>query len=92
MLIDRTKCAHVTTNGKFIHVYHMTSKSEAEAEGRFSRFVQDIGIPDVVDIDGTQEQVGKNKFQQQQTECYTSRQNKAEAVIRSRKGGAARCI
>jgi len=68
----------------------MTSKSEAG--DALSKFVEDIGIPEVVVVDGAQEQVGKNmefsqtckfyKIQQRQTEPYTPRQNQAEAAIR----------
>jgi len=52
------KCAQVTTNGSLIHVFPMTSKSEAG--DALSRFMQDIGIPDVVVVDGAGEQMGKN--------------------------------
>jgi len=73
------KCAQVTTNGKFVHVYPMVSKSEAG--DALSKFVQEVGIPEVIVVDGAQEQVGKNtefnrtcryyKIQQRQTEPYT---------------------
>jgi len=59
MLFSRTKsihgnkCARVTTNGALIHVYPMTSKSEAG--DALSKFVEDIGIPEVVVVDGAQE-------------------------------------
>jgi len=53
------KCAQVTrTNGTLIHVYPMTSKSEAG--DALSRFVQDVGIPEVIVVDGAGEQTGKN--------------------------------
>jgi len=87
--IHGNKCVQVTTNRAFIHVYPMTSKSEAG--DALSKSVQDIGILEVVVVDGAQEQVGKNtefngtckfyKIQQQQTEPYTPRPNKAEAAI-----------
>ncbi len=67
----------------------MTSK--LEAGDALSRFVQDIGIPDVVVVDGAGEQMGKNtdfvqacrhfKIQQRQMEPHTPRQNRAEAAI-----------
>jgi len=57
-LIHGNKCTQVTTNGSLIHVYPMTSKSEAG--DALSKFVKDIGIPEVVVVDGAQEQVGKN--------------------------------
>ena len=67
----------------------MTSK--AEAGDALSKFIQDVGIPEVVVVDGAQEQVGKGtkfnktcklyKIQQRQTEPYTPRQNRAEAAI-----------
>jgi len=76
-------------NGTFIHVYPMASK--LEAGDALSKFVQDVGIPEVVIVDGAQEQVGKNtefnrtckyyKIQQRQTEPYTPRQNRAESAI-----------
>jgi len=50
-----------------------------------------VGIPDVVVVDGAQEQVGRNtefnrtckfyKIQQHQTKPYTPKQNRAEAAI-----------
>ena len=52
------KCAQLTTNGKFIHIYPMASKSEAG--NALSKFVQDVGIPEVIVVNGAQEQVGKN--------------------------------
>jgi len=67
----------------------MTSKSEAG--DALSKFVEDVGIPDVVVVNGAQEQVGRNmefsrtckfyKIQQRQTEPYTPKQNRAEAAI-----------
>ncbi len=48
--LHSNKCMQVTTNGSLIHVFPMTSKSEAG--DALSRFVQDIGIPDVVVVDG----------------------------------------
>jgi len=67
----------------------MTSKSEAN--DALSKFVWDIGIPEVIVVDGAQEQVGKNtefnrtcryyKIQQHQTEPHTPRQNRTEAAI-----------
>jgi len=87
--IHGNKCTQVTTNGMLIHVYPMASKSEAG--DALSKFVEDVGIPDVVVVDGAQEQVGKNtefsrtckfyKIQQHQTEPYTPKQNRAEAAI-----------
>jgi len=83
------KCAQVTTNGKFIHVYPMAFKSKAG--DALSKFVQDVGIPEMIVVDSAQEQVGKNtelnwtckyyKIQQWQTEPYTPRQNRAEGAI-----------
>ena len=65
--------------------------SKSEAGDALSKFVQDVGIPEVIIVDGSQEQVGKNtefnqtckyyKIQQQQTEPYTPRQNRAESAI-----------
>ena len=88
--IHGNKCAQVTTDGKFIHVlYPMTSKSKAGCA--LTAFVQDVGIPEVVVVDGAHEQTGKNteftqacqhyRIQQRQTEPYTPRQNRAEAAI-----------
>jgi len=87
--LQENKCAQVTINGKFIHVYPMAYKSKAG--DALSKFVQDVGIPEVIVVDGTQEQVGKNtefnqtckyyKIQQWQTEPYTPRQNRAEGAI-----------
>jgi len=51
------KCTQVTTNGSLIHVFPMTSK--LEAGDALSKFVQDIGIPDEVVVDGAGEQTGK---------------------------------
>jgi len=55
------------------------------------RFVQDVGIPEGIVVDGAGEQTGKNtnfikackhyKIQQRQTEPHTPRQNRAEAAI-----------
>jgi len=39
--------------------------SKSEAGDALSKFVQDVGIPEVIIVDGAQEQVGKNtKFNQ----------------------------
>jgi len=56
--IHGKKYTQVTMNGSLIHVYPMTSKPEAG--DTLSKFVEDVGIPDVVVVDGAQEQVGKN--------------------------------
>jgi len=87
--IHGNKCAQVTMNGMLIHIYPMTFKSEAG--DALSKFVEDVGIPDVVVVDGAQEQVGKNtefsrtckfyKIQQHQTKPYTPKQNRAEATV-----------
>jgi len=34
--------------------------SKSEAGDALSKFVQDVGIPEVIIVDGAQEQVGKN--------------------------------
>jgi len=47
------KCTQVTTNGSLIHVFPMTSK--LEAGNALSRFILDIGIPDVVVVNGAGE-------------------------------------
>jgi len=86
------KCAQVTTNGTLIHVYPMTSK--LEAGDALSRFVQDVGIPEVIVVDGAGEQTGKNtefiktcnhyKIQQRQTEPHTPRPEAAIGEVKKR--------
>ena len=77
--LHKNKCAQVTTDGHFIHVYPMVSNSCAG--DALTHFVEEIGIPDVVVVDGTAEQTGPDtdfvktcryyKIKQHQTEPYT---------------------
>ena len=89
------KCAQVTTNGKFIHVYPMASKSEAG--DALSKFVQDVGIPEVVI-----EQVGKNTNLIGPASTTRSNSDRLSHTLpgriklrvllgKSRRGGATRC-
>jgi len=54
------KCAQVTINGKFIHVYPMASKSEA-GDG-LSKFVQDVGILEVIASCGWSPRTGGKEY------------------------------
>jgi len=64
---------------------------QVRGQDALSKFVEIVGIPYVVVVDGAQEQVGRNtefsrtckfyKVQQHQTEPYTPKQNRAEATI-----------
>ncbi len=77
------------TNEILIHVFSMTSK--LEAGNTLSRFIQNIGIPDVIVVNEAGKQTGKNtkfvkacnhfKIQQRQMEPHTPSQNRAEAAI-----------
>jgi len=85
-----SKCAQVTTDGLFTHIYPMASRSSAGSA--LHHFITDVGIPDVIIVDNTPEQTGNNsnflkvcrqyKIQHQQTEPYTPHQNQAELSIR----------
>ena len=87
------KSAQVISDGRFIHVYPMESKSSA-GEG-LSHFVSDVGIPDVLVTDNAPEMIGANtdfqktcrhyKIKTRQTEPHTPQQNRAELAIRELK-------
>jgi len=87
------KCAQVTTNGTFIHVFPMIGK--ADAGQALEHFVSDVGIPNEMVVDNAPELTGTQsgfyrtcrqyKIKQRQTEPYTPRQNRAEAGIRELK-------
>jgi len=70
--IHGNTCMQVTTNGALIHVYPMASKSEAGDV--LSKFVEDIDIPDILVVDGAQEQVGKNTEFNQTCKFYKIQQ------------------
>jgi len=84
-----SKCAQVTTDGLFTHIYPMASKSYAGTA--LHHFITDVGIPDTVIVNNAPEQTGTNldflkvccqyKIQHRQTEPYTPRQNHAELSI-----------
>jgi len=83
------KCAQVITDGHFIHVYPMVSKSAAG--DALQHFISDVGIPDIMVTDNAPELTGRDsefqkvcrhyKIKTRQTEPYTPRQNRAELAI-----------
>jgi len=50
-------CAQVINNN-FIHIFPMTTKAQAGCA--LQKFVEDIGIPNVIVSDGAREQTGKD--------------------------------
>jgi len=85
-----SKCAQLTTDGLFTHIYPMASKSFAGTA--LHHFITDVGIPDTIIVDNAPEQTGTNseflrvcrqfKIQHRQIEPHTPRQNRAELSIR----------
>jgi len=83
------KCAQVITDGRFVHVYPMVSKSGAG--DALQHFVSEVGIPDIIVTDNAPELTGRDsefqkicrhyKVKTRQTEPYTPRQNQAELAI-----------
>jgi hypothetical protein len=87
--INNNKCAQVFCNEDLVQVYPLPSK--AHAGEALKDFIQDVGIPREIIVDGANELVGRgSEFQKvarhyhikvHQTEAYTPRQNRAEYVI-----------
>ena len=83
-------CAHVFTNGKFIHLEPITSKSEVGLA--LQSFGQDVGVPETLIFDGALEQCGpKTQFMKfirnhdihwRIIEPHSHWQNQAEGMIR----------
>lgn len=83
------KTAQIFANEHMVQLYPMTSKSHAGEA--LQNFIDDVGVPNKIVVDGAQEQVGSNsefaktcrkvKSKLGQTEPYTPRQNRCEYYI-----------
>ena len=93
-------CAHVFTNGKFVYLEPITSKREVGLA--LQSFGHDVGIPQTLVFDGSQEQCGpktefmkfirNHEIQWRIIEPHSHWQNKAEGMIREiRKKWRAMC-
>ena len=93
------KCAQVWTNGKGYDVFHPI-KAEKDAHMSLSRFIQDVGIPNLVISDDSQAQVagefGKiaslHHIKRMLTMPYQPWQNRAEASIKELKRATIRLM
>ena len=82
-------CAQLFSAEDFVWIYPM--KSKAQAGEAFQCFIEEVGIPESITVDGSSEQVGpKSTFLKtartyrcdlRQTEAYSPWQNRAEAAI-----------
>ena len=96
--IEGNNCAQLFTDGEFVHITPMESKSEAGQA--LNALTRDIGVPNTIIRDGSLEQAGKAteftktmkrfNIESRTTEPYTPRQNRAENVIGIIKGKAKR--
>ena len=83
-------CAQLFTNGSFLWIYPMQSKSEVS--DALIMFMEDVGIPRKLIFDGSQEQNGpnskfmrtvkRNQIMWSNTEPYSQWQNRAELGVR----------
>ena len=87
-------CARIYTNGKFIQIFPMKSKSDVS--DLIVMFIEDVGTPQKLMFDGSQEQNGldsnfmktvpKNQIMWSNSEPYSQWKNQSELGLREANG------